>query len=140
MLTYRNGRIQEIQSEHQLQKAIVERLRSSGFFVVNTDVCGMAVQFIHNKQDKLKFISHIKALGYETGCTDLVVIGYGHTLLLELKFEKGRLSPEQKNYIARADAAGIETAVWRTVKECMDWIVQVTKEHREAKLANGNAA
>lgn len=137
MLTMRNGRFTEIQSEHQLQKAIVERLRSSGFFVINTDVCGMAVQFIHNKQDKIKFISHIKALGYETGCTDLVVIGYGHTLLLELKYDKGRLRPEQKLYIARAEQAGIETAVWRTVKECMDWIVAVTKEDKEKKNAGG---
>jgi hypothetical protein len=46
----------------------------------------------------------------DKGCPDLVLARNGETLLVELKSEKGRVSPDQQKWV---DAGGGWVAVWR---------------------------
>ncbi len=47
------------------------------------------------------------------GWPDLVLVGHGRALFIELKTETGRLRPAQTRWLAALAAAGLEVAVWR---------------------------
>ena len=47
------------------------------------------------------------------GWPDLVILGKGRALFVELKSETGRIRPEQVETLRRLAEAGCETAVWR---------------------------
>lgn len=51
--------------------------------------------------------------GDGTGFLDLVLAGLGGVKFRELKSDTGRLSPEQKVWMVRLDAAGADVGVWR---------------------------
>ena len=47
------------------------------------------------------------------GFPDLVIIRPPEILFVELKAERGRVSPEQKAWLDQLEACGLETHVWR---------------------------
>jgi hypothetical protein len=47
------------------------------------------------------------------GFPDLVVAGQGGFIFRELKAEKGRLRPEQLDWISRLDQGGADVGIWR---------------------------
>lgn len=56
---------------------------------------------------------HTAVAGDGKGFPDLVLAGAGGILYRELKTDVGRLSPEQKVWLARLAAAGADAKVWR---------------------------
>ena len=111
-------------TEDELQKQIVMKLRAHGAFVILTDAVGPALKFIPTQQQRMGFISWSKARGWSKGIPDLLVVWKGNILFLELKNgKKGRLSEEQKTWREKIIEAGYEYACWRTLQECVDWIM-----------------
>lgn len=47
------------------------------------------------------------------GFPDLILVRGPDLLIRELKTDKGRLSPEQRVWIGRLEAAGVDVAIWR---------------------------
>lgn len=60
----------------------------------------------------------------EPGFPDLTILGKNGLLFRELKTEEGRLRPEQADWLAKFEKAGIDATVWRP----SDWPVRVTAE------------
>jgi len=55
-----------------------------------------------------------KAAGYSAGCPDILIFESRkglHGLMIELKTKTGRLSPEQKNWLAELEKRGYKSAV-----------------------------
>lgn len=59
----------------------------------------------------------LQAMGVRPGVSDLVVIVAGRAHFIELKTEKGKLSPDQKVFLADAETAGCKTHVVRSMNE-----------------------
>lgn len=81
-------------------------------------------------------VSLAKALGWWThhhydsrrstpGWPDLVMLRGERALFVELKREKGRTTPDQRDVIARLTNAGLDARIWRP----SDWVSQ--EVHRE---------
>lgn len=62
----------------------------------------------------------LQAMGVRPGVSDLVVIVGGRAHFIELKTEKGRVSVDQKVFLADAETAGCTTHVVRSMKELGD--------------------
>jgi len=62
-------------------------------------------------------VSLLKGLGVRAGIPDLFVAGPGKVIALEVKAEKGKLSPVQKSTIGALAEAGIPTIVVRSIEE-----------------------
>jgi len=56
------------------------------------------------------------------GTPDLLCLGYGHWLTVELKRRLGTMTPEQEALRARARAEGVYHAVWRTARHAVAWL------------------
>ena len=62
-----------------------------------------------------------KAMGVRPGVADLIfILPTGKMGCIELKADKGRLSPEQEKWLASADAMGCWTAVCRSPEDVED--------------------
>ena len=59
----------------------------------------------------------LKAQGMQPGCVDLLIFGAGRTVGIELKAPGGYLSPVQKSFHARLEAAGVPVFVCRSLDE-----------------------
>lgn len=81
-------------TEREFQKAYVKALRSLEFFVGH------------------HYDSRFSDPGTK-GMPDLLVVGHGVVFMVELKREKGRLSEEQRQWIAELTAAGVIVHVCR---------------------------
>lgn len=64
----------------------------------------------------------------KAGFPDLVMAGPGGVLFAELKTDRGRVSPEQNEWLNRLTAAGATAVVWRP----RDWDAIVPILHRIA--------
>ena len=53
----------------------------------------------------------LKGLGVKSGVPDVIIIHCGHVFCLELKSERGRLSPKQRETLAALEVAGAHTCV-----------------------------
>ena len=51
----------------------------------------------------------LKLMGLLAGVPDLCIMAKNHFLFIELKKNNGRLSPEQKSFIEKADSLGFKT-------------------------------
>jgi hypothetical protein len=58
-----------------------------------------------------------KAMGYEKGSPDLIVLTPEKTLFVEFKTEKGKQTPEQKQWQQWAEKTGRQYAVCRELTE-----------------------
>jgi hypothetical protein len=65
----------------------------------------------------------LKAMGLISGALDFFFIGSHNSGLIELKSSTGRLSENQKLYIAWALSLGVPHAVCRTVDEVRDTLI-----------------
>ena len=111
-------------SEADLQRKVVQKLRIHGAIPILTDAVGPALHFISDKKKRLSFINFQKARGWDKGIPDLIVIWKDEVLFLELKFNSGKLSPEQLAWKNRLESNGYQYACWRTLEECNNWIVE----------------
>lgn len=75
-----------------------------------------------------------KANGVKKGVPDLCLPsahGKYHGLYIEMKAEKGRLSPEQKWWLAELDKQGFATAVcygWQQATEVLEWYLNLKQQ------------
>jgi len=58
------------------------------------------------------------------GFPDLVALGLGRILFIEVKTRKGRLSDAQKVFRDECTQNGGEYLVWRSASEAWDWLVE----------------
>ena len=102
--------------EYKIQAALIVYLdlRYPRMLRIVAPGAGMAM----NRGNAMK----MKRMGYQKGTPDIVILepsnGY-HGLLIELKSEKGRLSKEQAEYLAKAKAKGYRCAVCFSYKEAV---------------------
>jgi hypothetical protein len=59
----------------------------------------------------------LQAMGVRPGVSDLLLVVAGRLHCIELKTEKGRLSPDQRVFLADAETAGCQTHVVRSMDE-----------------------
>ncbi len=112
--------------EHQVQKAICQYLDIRG-------VCYFAVP--NGGKRNLITAKKLKAEGVKKGVPDLCIVHEGQAFFLEVKRPKtvlgakGRLSPDQKEFIAKIEEAGGEVKVVYSVADvieaCIDWQIKV---------------
>lgn len=48
------------------------------------------------------------------GFPDLVIVGYGHLIVLEIKTDRGRVSEAQRQWMTQLSAAGVDVRLYRT--------------------------
>ena len=104
--------------EHILQKSIVAYLRSRGYRTQCNDVFN-AVKYINGENKRIIEISHLKAMGAGKGYPDLTAHCKDETIYIEIKTDKGRLSPEQKEWQEFFTRAGRKYIVARSVMDLM---------------------
>lgn len=69
------------------------------------------------------------------GFPDLVIVGPGGVLFIELKTDRGRVRPEQTTWLNALSAAGSQAAVWRprdwtAIQVALRTLAHPVKEHR----------
>ena len=57
------------------------------------------------------------------GIPDLMMAGHGRTLLVEVKTEKGKLTPHQQLFNHEWNLHGGTCLVWRSVEDAWDYLV-----------------
>ena len=57
------------------------------------------------------------------GLPDLVLSGHNHTLFVEVKTEKGKLTPHQQLFSHEWNLHGGTCLVWRSVEDAWDYLV-----------------
>ena len=112
------------QREHALQKQVVQALRWNGILAAETDVMSGLMFLGKDTKKRIAFIYHHKAMGWEKGTPDIVIIlKNGETLWVELKDGNNNdLTFEQKVFMASLQRLGHNVAVWRTMDDCRDFI------------------
>lgn len=69
-----------------------------------TDLCDLLDLKWHHETDSRRS---------KSGFPDLVIAGPGGVMFVELKTDKGRVSKDQEEWIARLRAGGAEAHIWR---------------------------
>ena len=62
-------------------------------------------------------INKIKSMGYNVGHPDLQIVSFGKMFYVEMKSAKGKLSDNQKNWIARYEKFGFKIYVAHSLEE-----------------------
>ena len=104
-------------TEHQIQKQIVKFLRLHKILVFDMDCMG-GLQFInHNDYKRFSFIKHHKAMGYEKGQPDMLMILPERIVFLEVKKIGTYQSKEQKEIQSQIKNLGREYYVIRDIED-----------------------
>ena len=83
-------------------------------------------------RDKMGFAVWETSQGYRkdpggtrttAGIPDLIIAGYGHTLFVEVKTEKGAVTEAQAIFAAEWMDHGGTLLVWRSDHDAWDWLV-----------------
>lgn len=120
-----NQSVIEITSEHELQKACVEKLRAHNMLCFCTDVMN-GISFIKDIAGKAIYKQHMLKMGAICGQSDLIILHNKKCTFVEFKWKKGKKSPDQKAFTEKVSKLGYEVLEWRTVQECMNWIIENT--------------
>lgn len=129
--TYKNVTVKpfEIDSEHDLQKACVAKLRCHNMLCFNTDVFN-GISFIKDIRSKAIYKQHMIAMGAILGQSDLIILHNCKCTFVEFKWKKGKKSPDQEAFTNKVSEMGYEVLEWRTLEECEKWIIeQLAKEN-----------
>lgn len=104
--------------EHSLQKIICKLLDCYKVFHIQTDVMD-GLKFCVSQKSRMAFINHHKAMGYQKGQSDLVLILPNRVVFVEIKNGKiGRQSEDQRRFQKKVEELGHEYLVWRTIQDC----------------------
>jgi VRR-NUC domain len=107
-------------AEYVLHCQVVELLNKSGV----TDL-----MYWHTPNGSKRHIVEavkLKAMGTRKGVSDLIIaMPNGEMAYLELKGPKGRLSPEQKDFLERMHSMGHWTHVSTNFDDAYAWLVQI---------------
>jgi len=64
------------------------------------------------------FVCRIQqGLGAHKGISDLIVVGHGRTAFIEIKTDKGKLSPHQESFRANVESGGGTYIVARCIED-----------------------
>jgi len=89
-------KFKSLTSEHDIQKQIVKFLRLMNILVFELD-CMSGLQFFsHQDYRRYTFVSHHKAMGYEKGQPDLLMVLPERVIFLEVKKAGAYQGKEQK--------------------------------------------
>lgn len=116
-----------INSEHELQKACVSKLRAHNMLCFCTDVFN-GIGFIREIPKKAIYKQHIIAMGAELGQPDLIILHNKQVTFVEFKFDKGKKSANQIACCTKLEKMGYEVLEWRDLKDCQEWIVKKIEE------------
>lgn len=94
--------------EEKIQRAIVEFMRTVGFSVWDTS------QGYRKERGGTRMTP---------GIPDLVICGHGHTIFVEVKTPKGKLTVYQHVFRSDWTKNGGTALVWRSSVEAFDWCV-----------------
>lgn len=120
--------INPIDSEHDLQKTCVAKLRGHNMICSCTDVFN-AISFMRDIRSKAIYKQHMIKMGGAVGFPDLIIIHKGKVTFVEFKWKKGKKSPEQELWTKILLNQGYEVLEWRTLEECENWIVEQLREN-----------
>jgi len=118
-----NGGLLEINTEHDLQKACVMKMRFHNMLCFCTDVFN-GISFIKDIAGKAIYKQHMIAMGAKKGQPDLIVMHSGKVTFVEFKWKKGKKSPEQEFICDQLQKMGYEVLEWRTLEDCEKWIAK----------------
>ena len=124
--------LNEIASEHDLQKACVAKLRAHNMICSCTDVFN-AISFIKDVPGKAIYKQHMIKMGGAIGFPDLIIIHKGKATFVEFKWKKGKKSPEQIVWTEILQNQGYEVLEWRTLQDCIDWLLKVVDLNKDSK-------
>lgn len=110
-------------SEHELQKQIVSKLRSHGYIVSCNDVFN-SLSFVRDVKMKAILKRHLIAMGSTVGFPDITIFKKLKPVFVEIKFRNGKTSFEQDVVHNQLRSQGYEVFIWRTLNECVEWIVK----------------
>lgn len=116
-------KVNQITSEHELQKACVAKLQAHNMLCFCTDVFN-GMSFIKDIRFKAIYKGHMEKMGAKKGQPDLIVLHNGKCTFVEFKFGKGKKSADQEAFCSRLESMGYEVLEWRTLEECTQWILQ----------------
>lgn len=123
----------EINSEHDLQKACVMKIRNHNMICSCTDVFN-AISFIKDIAGKSIYKQHMIHMGGAVGFPDLIIIHKHVVTFVEFKWKKGKKSPEQELWTKILTDQGYEVLEWRTLEDCETWIAkQLNNSNEENK-------
>lgn len=112
----------DIQSEHQLQKACVKKLRAHNMLCFATDIFN-GIGFIKDLKQKSIYKQHMIAMGAMKGQPDLIILNKGKVTFVEFKFRNGKKSVDQEACCHLLESMGYEVLEWRTLDDCIKWIL-----------------
>ena len=121
----------DINSEHDLQKACVYKLKGHNMLCFNTDVFN-GISFIRDIAGKAIYKQHMIAMGATPGQPDLIVLHNGKCTFVEFKWKKGKKSPDQEAICNLLISMGYEVLEWRTLDDCENWLIKQLQENNNA--------
>lgn len=100
------GTVPDDRSEQEIRLAIRKALDLSGYAVYDTEQG-------YRKDGSTRVTK---------GLADLLVLGNGRMLFVEVKSAKGRLTEPQKAFARHCEESGTPHRVWRSEAEAIEWI------------------
>ena len=116
-------KVLKIDSEHALQKACVAKLKAHNMLCFCTDVFN-GMSFIRDIRSKAIYKQHMERMGAIKGQSDLIILHNNKCTFVEFKFGKGKKSADQEAFTSRVLSMGYEVLEWRTLEDCINWIVK----------------